>query len=140
MKKTACLFIIFALLAACNNGNRESGNNEHETKDTTSTESIVEKYADIPYTNCPLVYLIDGELIFHNVDENQKTTFTEEPDTIFNFTFKTDGETMYYSVLRDRVLWLKSVDIGQSEITPQWLTKTNKFRRMLKILPKSKRV
>ena len=122
MRKTICLIAILTLFTACNSGNKESGNNEQITTDTIATEGIVENYADIAYTECPLVYLIDGALIFYNVDENQKVKFTEEPDTIFNFTFNTDGETMYYSVLRDNTLWLKSVDIGQLEITPQWLT------------------
>ncbi|MDD3435432.1 MAG: hypothetical protein PHY76_03040 [Patescibacteria group bacterium] len=122
MEKIIYLLSIFALFSACNSGNKESGNNEHQTDYTIATESIVENNTDIDYTDCHLVYLIDGELIFHNVDENQKMKFTEEPDTIFNFTFNTYGETMYYSVLRDSDLWLKSVDIGQSDITPQWLT------------------
>ncbi|NLZ94491.1 MAG: hypothetical protein GX921_01540 [Bacteroidales bacterium] len=122
MKRTVYLFTLFVLFIACNSGNKESGNNEHQTTDTIATESIVENNAAIAYTDCPLVYLIDGELIFHNVDENEKVKFTEEPDTIFNFTFDSDGEIMYYSVLRDNTLWLKFVDIGQSEITPQWLT------------------
>ena len=122
MKQTIYLVAILALFTACNSGNKESGNNEQKTTDTIATEGIVDTYADIDYTDCPLVYLIDGELIFHNLDENRKVKFREEPDTIFNFTFNTDGKTMYYSVLRDNVLWLKSVDIDQSQITPQWLT------------------
>lgn len=125
MEKIIYLLAIFALFSACKSENKESGNNEHQTGYTIATESIVENNADIAYTDCHLVYLIDGELIFDNVDENKKMKFTEEPDTIFNFTFNTDGETMYYSVLRDNILWLKSVDIGQLEITPQWLTNWN---------------
>ena len=118
MKKTACLFIIFVLLSACNNGNKESGNNEHQTADTIA----IEKSVDITYTECHLAYLIDGELYFHNVEENQRVKFTEEPQIIFNFTFDPEGKTMYYSIKHDSILWLKSVDIDQSEITPQWLT------------------
>lgn len=122
MKQAIYLLVIYALFTACNSGNKESGNNQHQKADTTLSESIVENYADIVYTECDLAYLIDGQLFFHNVDGNQKVKFTEEPDTIFNFTFDIEGKTMYYSVLCDNFLWLKSVDIDQSEITPQWLT------------------
>ncbi len=122
MKKIAYLFTLFALFTACNSGNKESGNNQHQAIDTTSTEIVIEKHTDIDYTQCPLTYLIQGELFFHSVAENQAVKFEEETEPIFNFTFDDKGEILYYSVARDSMLWLKSADINQPEVAPQWLT------------------
>ena len=35
--------------------------------------------------------------------------------------FDKEGETLYYSVERENMLWLKSADISKSEITPEWV-------------------
>jgi hypothetical protein len=121
MKKTIYFLAIFAILSACREGNQENGHNELQPADTTVAEVILEKPADIAYTQCPLAYLIDGQLYFHSFDDNKKVKFVEESDTIFNFTFDAEGKTLYYSVERDGSLWLKSAVISDSKITPQWV-------------------
>ncbi|MDD2386707.1 MAG: membrane lipoprotein lipid attachment site-containing protein [Bacteroidales bacterium] len=117
MKKIIYLLVILAVLSACTSGNRKNGNNEEKMADTIAAETI-----DIAYMQCPLAYLIDGELYFHSFDEDQKVKFAEESEVIFNFTFDDEGKTLYYSVERDNSLWLKSADISEAELTPQWLT------------------
>lgn len=38
-----------------------------------------------------------------------------EPDEIFNFVFDPDGKTMYYTVVRDGMLWLRQATFGGEE-------------------------
>ncbi len=128
MKKTIYFLAIFALMSACTSGKQETGNNENNEQqpaDSTiavHTETTMEKRSDISYTQCPLAYLVEGVLYFHNFENNEKVKFTEEPETIFNFTFNPEGSTLYYSVERDGSLWLKIADISESTITPQWVS------------------
>lgn len=121
MKKTIYYLAIFALLTACTDRNQKNGNNETQMADTTASETNMEKPADITYTQCPLAYLVEGELFFHSLDDNKSVKFAEESDTIFNFTFDTEGKTLYYTVEREGSLWLKSAVINDSKITPQWV-------------------
>ncbi len=124
MKKTIYFLAIFAILSACSGSELKTGNNEQQTADKTAADLTginTEKPTDIAYTQCPLAYLVHGELYFHSLDENKKVKFSEEPDAIFNFTFDTEGKTLYYSVERDSSLWLKAADISDSKVTPQWV-------------------
>ena len=121
MKKTIYFLALFAILSACNSGNQNNGNNELQPADTTSAEASLEKPAAIAYTQCPLAYLVDGQLYFHSLDEGKKVKFSEETDDILNFTFNPEGNILYYSVERDSSLWLKLADISESTITPEWL-------------------
>ncbi len=128
MKETIYFSVILAVLSACSGSNQKNGNNELKASDTISAEPIVtiaDKPADIAYSQCPLTYLIEGQLYFHSLDDNQRVKFVEEPDVIFNFTFDTEGKTLYYSVERDSSLWLKSADISESKVTPQWVVDWN---------------
>ena len=110
MKKILYLLTLLTLLSACNN--KTSSNNNQ-------TDAV---YA---YTDCPLAYLIDEELYFHNFETNEKVKFTEETEPILNFVFDKEGKTLYYSVERNGTLWLKSANISKSEITPEWLISWN---------------
>ena len=121
MKKIIYFLAIFAIISACGGGNQNNGNSELQSADTTMTETTAEKPADIAYTQCPLAYLVEGELFFHSLDDNKNVKFVEESDTIFNFTFGAEGTTLYYTVEREGTLWLKSAVISDSKITPQWL-------------------
>ena len=106
MKKTTCLLIVLVLLYACNNKSRNN---------------LKQSNAEKTYTDCPLAYLIDEELYFHNLETNEKVKFTEETEPILNFVFDKEGKTLYYSVERNGTLWLKSANISKLEITPEWL-------------------
>lgn len=124
MKKSIYSITILALLAACTGSNQKAGNNENnefQPANTIVVEGYVEKLAEIAYSQCDLAYLIDGELIFHNIEEDKKVVFSEETEDILNFTFDPEGNTLYYNVERDSMLWLKSADISLSKITLQWL-------------------
>ena len=121
MIRTIYFLAIIAILSACTGGEQKSANNELQPADTTATETNMEKPADITYTQCPLAYLVDGQLYFHSFDEDKKVKFVEETEDILNFTFNPDENTLYYSVERDSLLWIKSADISESKITPQWV-------------------
>ena len=125
MKQTVCFLAILAILSACTGGKQKTGDNEPQSAETNETKAITGNFSGIDYTQFPLAYLIDGELYFHNFENNEKVKFIEEPDAIFNFTFDAEGKTMYYSVERDNTLWLKEIDISDSKATPQWVVDWN---------------
>ena len=120
MIRTIYYLAIIAILSACTGGKQKSANNELQPADTTAIKAIVEKPAEISYKQCPLAYLIEGQLYFH-LDDQKNVKFVEEPDTIFNFTFDTEGKIMYYNVEREGTLWLKSANISDSKVKPEWM-------------------
>lgn len=123
------ILIILVLVISCSETKQEEtpdaniSEQEQTTEELeiTKEEIIVENTNTKSYLESPLTYLIDGELYFYNHADNKKTKFIEETDPIFNYIFDTEGKIMYYNVERDNSLWLKSVDISKSEITPEWL-------------------
>ena len=119
MRKAICILSILALLVSCNDGKQKAGNIENGIQQTAKTAAG--KFVDIDYTQCDLAYLVEGELYFYNEDDNKNVKFVEESEPIFNFTFDTEGETLYYSVEREGMLWIKSAVISDSKITPKWL-------------------
>jgi Tol biopolymer transport system component len=121
MKQTICFLTILIMLSACSSGKQKSVNNQPQPSDTIAAETTMKKPADIAYTQCPLAYLVDGELYFYNIDDNKKVKFVEESGAILNFTFDTEGKYLYYNVERDGALWLKLADISGSKVTSQWL-------------------
>ena len=121
MNKSACLLAILVIFASCNSGNKKSENNQHQSTNLSIEEAIEKKDADIAYTQCPLAYLVEGELFFHSLDDNKNVKFVEEPVAILNFAFDSEGKTLFYSVKRDSSLWLKSADIYDSKVTLQWI-------------------
>ena len=120
MKKSACLFAMLVIFVSCNSGNK-SENIQHQSANLSIVDVIGKKDADIAYTQCPIAYLVDGELFFHSINENKKVKFVEEPDAIYNFVFNDKGNKLYYSVERDNGLWMKEVDISESPVTPSWV-------------------
>ena len=118
MNKKIYFLAIFALMSACIGCKQKTDKNGN-------TETTMEKRTDISYMQYPLAYLIEGVLYFHDFENSEKVKFIEEPDPILNFVFNAEGKTLYYSVERDNTLWLKSAEISNSEIIPQWLMSWN---------------
>lgn len=116
MKKTIYLLISLFLFTTCNSDHQENGIIKSQTEDESP-----QKVADILYTQYPLAFLCEGELFFYSFDDNTKVKFMEETEAILNFTFDSDGKMLYYNVVRDNSLWLKSVDISESNPTPEWV-------------------
>jgi hypothetical protein len=112
MRKTTCFLVSLVIFAACTNGNKNDANTKQQRGYTTTANA---------YLKAPVVYLIDGELYFHDFEGNTKTKFAEESEPILNFVFDDEGETLYYNVERNNTLWLKSANIGKSEIKPEWV-------------------
>lgn len=104
-----------AILSGCSESTQNLSNEPH------AAQAPAHKTADIRYTQYPLAYVQEGELFFHSAVDDKKVKFVEESAAIFNFTFDTAGQTLYYSVERDNTLWLKSADISAAEVTPQWV-------------------
>ena len=60
MKKTACLLALFSFFTACDSSNKESGNNQQKTFNTTSTENIdKERRQEIKNLNPSYVHVLD---------------------------------------------------------------------------------
>ena len=119
MKKTIYLLACLNLMFACSNVKEKAEKEEAKTVEQAST--TMAETVGITYAQCPLAYLVEGKLYFHSLIDDKKIQFVEEPNAIFNFTFDTEGKIMYYNVERDNTLWLKSVDLSDSKITPIWL-------------------
>lgn len=116
IKKSLYFLMMLFMLSACTESNSQAAKAEVQT-----TDAAAQQVSSIAYTEYPLAYLVDGELFFYSLADNKKIKFTEEPSAIFNFTFDTEGTTLYYNVERDNTLWLKSADISTADVTPQWL-------------------
>lgn len=131
MKKTIYFLAMLGLFSACMSNPQADEHQDAEPTETVLTDSttveVIEadttaiEVTESAYMQSHLAYLVDGELYFHDVDDNKKTKFVEEPEAIFNFTFDTEGRTLYYNVERDGLLWLKSADISTAAIAPEWV-------------------
>lgn len=124
MKKTIYLFTLLLAFISCNSGSKKT-EQSNESIDTVAEKTVEQESALIAYSDCSLAYLKDGKLYFYNVEQDKKVVFTEEPDTIRNFVFDEAGATLYYGVEKDNMLWLKSVNINQEELNPEWLISWN---------------
>ena len=116
IKKAFYFLVVLVMLSACTESNSKDANKEAQT-----TYAAAQQVSGVAYTEYPLAYLVDGELFFYSLADGKKVKFTEEASAIFNFTFDTEGTTLYYNVERDNTLWLKSADISTTDLTPQWL-------------------
>ena len=74
MKRAIYIFAIPVLFAACTDGNQKKGNAENQAADTTLAAAIMDEPAEITYTQCPIAYLVDGELFFYSFEGRIKPT------------------------------------------------------------------
>lgn len=103
--KTIYLQILLVIglcsVMSCSSGKsgQTTGENEKTFKST--------RYANFISSN--VIALQDSLLFLYNMEEDEMIPFhLDEPDEIFNFTFGPEGEqTLYYTVVRDGILWLR---------------------------------
>ena len=106
------VFSVMAMctLVACSAGKNKENNQE---KDSLEVEAPSYNYTNFTSSN---VIAYQDSLLFYNVDEDMTIPFhLLEPDEIFNFVFDPDGKTMYYTVVRDGMLWLRQATFGSEE-------------------------
>lgn len=120
VKKAAYVLLACAWLAACTD---EAPTTPNPTDRSATSAAEVAQSVPVVSAYAPpdLAYLVEGELFFFSLADNKKINFAEESEAIFNFTFDSTGQTLYYSVERDNTLWLKSADLNAAVVTPQWL-------------------
>lgn len=121
MKRTLLLTISLCLLIACENKATETKVNDTLSEDYSSDEDINQG----EYSQYNIAYLIDGELYFHDIDNDERIKLEAETERIHNHAFDKKGKTLFYSVIRDKSLWLKSLDLITSEAKPEWLVNLN---------------
>ena len=98
-------------LVACSAGKNKENNQEKD-----SLEVGAPSYNYTNFTSSNVIAYQDSLLFFYNVDEDMTIPFhLLEPDEIFNFVFDPDGKTMYYTVVRDGMLWLRQATFGSEE-------------------------
>lgn len=98
-------------LVACSAGKNKENNQEKD-----SLEVGAPSYNYTNFTSSNVIAYQDSLLFFYNVDEDMTIPFhLLEPDEIFNFVFDPDGKTMYYTVVRDGMLWLRQATFGGEE-------------------------
>ncbi|WP_315557468.1 hypothetical protein [Porphyromonas endodontalis] len=109
----ASVFAVVALsmLVACSAGKNKENNQEKD-----SLEVGAPSYNYTNFTSSNVIAYQDSLLFFYNVDEDMTIPFhLLEPDEIFNFVFDPDGKTLYYTVVRDGMLWLRQATFGGEE-------------------------
>ena len=98
-------------LVACSAGKNKENNQEKD-----SLEVGAPSYNYTNFTSSNVIAYQDSLLFFYNVDEDMTIPFhLLEPDEIFNFVFDPDGKTLYYTVVRDGILWLRQATFGGEE-------------------------
>lgn len=96
------LLLVIGLCAFTSCGSGKSGQNTGSNEKTFKYA----KYAN--FTSSNVIAIQDSLLFLYNIDQDDMIPFhLDEPDEIFNFTFGPDGQTLYYTVVRDGILWLR---------------------------------
>lgn len=107
---------VFAVVAMCTFVACGSGKNKENNQEKDSLEVEAPSYNYTNFTSSNVIAYQDSLLFFYNVDEDMTIPFhLLEPDEIFNFVFDPDGKTMYYTVVRDGMLWLRQATFGSEE-------------------------
>lgn len=107
---------VFAVVAMCTFVACGSGKNKENNQEKDSLEVEAPSYNYTNFTSSNVIAYQDSLLFFYNVDEDMTIPFhLLEPDEIFNFVFDPDGKTLYYTVVRDGMLWLRQATFGGEE-------------------------
>lgn len=121
--KTTCIQTVFltilCFLTACN----PAKSNQTETSENSR---VIKKHQYDSFANAHIVaYQKDGQVYFYNVEADDRVPFTEETEEIFNLKFDPDGHSMYYTVVRDGVLWLRKVVFSDAGVQLEDLLNLN---------------
>ncbi len=115
MKKLNFLLIFVAIIFfACNENTSTKKEVENNDDDNTKQELVEDdspatgEYTD--YRGAEVAFVKAGKLYFYYPQENEIKQLQEETETVFNCTFDYEAEILYYTVVRDSILWLKEVD------------------------------
>ena len=107
---------VFSVMAMCTLVACSAGKNKENNQEKDSLEVGAPSYNYTNFTSSNVIAYQDSLLFFYNVDEDMTIPFhLLEPDEIFNFVFDPDGKTMYYTVVRDGMLWLRQATFGGEE-------------------------
>lgn len=107
---------VFAVVAMCTFVACGSGKNKENNQEKDSLEVEAPSYNYTNFTSSNVIAYQDSLLFFYNVDEDMTIPFhLLEPDEIFNFVFDPDGKTLYYTVVRNGMLWLRQATFGGEE-------------------------
>ncbi len=107
---------VFSVMAMCTLVACSAGKNKENNQEKDSLEVGAPSYNYTNFTSSNVIAYQDSLLFFYNVDEDMTIPFhLLEPDEIFNFVFDPDGKTMYYTVVRDGMLWLRQATFGSEE-------------------------
>ncbi len=99
--QTVFLTTMLCFLTACNPA-------KSKQTDASGDSQIIETHQYAGFENAHIVaYQKDGQVYFYNVEADDRVPFTEETEKVFNLKFDPDGRTMYYTVVRDGMLWLR---------------------------------
>lgn len=104
---------VFSVMAMCTLVACSAGKNKENNQEKDSLEVGAPSYNYTNFTSSNVIAYQDSLLFFYNVDEDMTIPFhLLEPDEIFNFVFDPDGKTLYYTVVRDGMLWLRQATFG----------------------------
>lgn len=107
---------VFSVMVMCAFFACSAGKNKENNQEKDSLEVGAPSYNYTNFTSSNVIAYQDSLLFFYNVDEDMTIPFhLLEPDEIFNFVFDPDGKTLYYTVVRDGMLWLRQATFGGEE-------------------------
>ena len=113
MKKTLT-FILVALalgFASCGGGNT-----------TNQSREVVEETTS--FVNADFLYVEDGDIFFYDLEKQEPMRYPNEPDMVVDAVCSTQG-VVYYNVIADNRLLLKSLDLNEANPMPVTLTDWN---------------
>ncbi|MDO4702630.1 hypothetical protein [Tannerella sp.] len=110
---------ILCLLTACNPA-------KSKQTDASGDSKIIETHQYAGFEKAHIVaYQKDGQVYFYNVEADDRVPFTEETEEVFNLKFDPDGRTIYYTVVRDGMLWLRKAVFSDAGVQLQDLLSLN---------------
>lgn len=107
---------VFSVMVMCAFFACSAGKNKENNQEKDSLEVGAPSYNYTNFTSSNVIAYQDSLLFFYNVDEDMTIPFhLLEPDEIFNFVFDPDGKALYYTVVRNGMLWLRQATFGGEE-------------------------
>lgn len=119
--KQICLIILLGWF--CGACTRQSHQQTSKTEAEVSSEDPNSKRGVVSFKGAELAYIQNGTLYFYDLKTDEPKAFDLEEEPVFNCVFHPQEDAIYYTVERERVLWLKKADLSKEE--PEVVTLVN---------------
>ncbi len=113
MKKLNFLLVFVAMLFfACNDSDSVNTEKKEVSKETASENTEKETVSDEVVESgvkagTEIAYVKGAKLYFYYPESSETKQLEAEPDSVFTCVFNKDEDIIYYTVVRDGILWLR---------------------------------